>query len=143
MRLFADEFKDDLVLFADFITPVKHCQHQIGAGQPLFGEVNTDLFGLLITVPDPRGIGKIDTHAAKHRAAAHDIARGAGFIRHDRPFFPQQDIEQGGFAHVGTPDDHNLQTLIQDARRALIAGAEQTLSQLADPGQQVSRRFLL
>ena len=55
----------------------------------------------------------------------------------------QQDIEQGGFAHIGTPDDHNLQTLIQDARRALIAGAEQTLSQLADPGQQVSRRFLL
>ena len=143
MRLFAYELQDDLIFFADVITPVKHCQHQISAGQPLFGQINADLFGLLIAVPDSGGIGKIDTHAAKHRAAAHDIARGAGLIRHDRPFFPQQDIEQGRFAHIGTPDDHNLQTLIQDARRALITGAEQMLSQPADPGQQVSRRFLL
>ena len=143
MGLFSDEFKDDLIFLAYIIAPVKHRQHKISAGQSLFCQVNAYFLGFLIAVADAGCIRKIDTHAAKHRAAAHDIARGAGFIRHDRPFFPQQYIEQGGFANVRTPDDHNLQTLIQDARRALIAGAEQTLSQPADPGQLVSRRFLL
>ena len=59
-----------------------------------------------------------------------NIPGGTGNVADDNPLFPQNAVEQGGFAHVGAAAQDHFQSASGDAGAALVNGGAQGLDQL-------------
>ena len=115
-----------LLLLAQRTGAVNHQQHHICAAQFLPRAVNADALHLIRSFAQACGIGQLHGQAVQVQLFAQHVARSACRGGNDGTLFPQQPVEQRGFARVRAARQHDAHAAAEhSARPCVFQGAFQ------------------
>ena len=88
-------------------------QHQLRSAQAVFGTANPNALHRVVRFSQARRIRQTQRNAAEQHRFLHNVARGAGVLRHNGALTPRQQVHQRRFSDVRSADNHRIDPLAQ------------------------------